>query len=326
MFATLEVPWDPSLSPAPLVVNRYVRTSTSTCLISATTLPRYASSAKPDRPRSRGVGWAGAARRAATCGVAVWLWIRASGRRGRDGHGLGGAGGHRLRPERLGYVTARRRATVASRSRGHSPKSTSRKVCRSNKVRSSRTRRRDAESRMALSEERVEAADEACGERGAIPGRPGTAPRLTRLVEAGVATQVELEAAQARRLVRCPLQLTREQVLVSNGGGTRRTSLNDPSSVLRSAYGDSRKEAQPGETVSPSPPAAASHGRHLQDRGTWNRSKSRWRQRGYINRVRPRQRSLPARCVPRLPHTGPSDHHGTDRRPTKAPSSCASAS
>jgi RND family efflux transporter MFP subunit len=80
-----------------------------------------------------------------------------------------------------------------------------------------------------------------------------TLGRLTRLVGAGVATQVELEAAQAQvDSFDARIQLAREQVKVAEREvALSRTSLDD--TVIRAPFSGVAisKDAQPGETVSP---------------------------------------------------------------------------
>jgi RND family efflux transporter MFP subunit len=212
---------------------------------------------EPDRPRRRWVGWLVLLVAGGACGVAAWLWIarerplevevaRVSER---------AAGAQAAVLNASGYVTARRRATVASKITGTL---TEVNVEEGMAVKEGQILARldDAtlKATLALSEARVEAARRGMRENEVrFEEARVTLARLTRLVEAGVATQVELEAAQAQAdSFDARIQLTREQVQVAEREvALARTTLND--TIIRAPFSGMAisKDAQPGETVSP---------------------------------------------------------------------------
>jgi RND family efflux transporter MFP subunit len=150
-------------------------------------------------------------------------------------------------------VTARRRATVASKITGTLIEVN---VEEGMAVKEGQVLARldDAtlKATLALSEARVEAARRGMRENEVrFQEARVTLARLTRLVTAGVATQVELEAAQAQvdsfdaRIQLTQVQVAEREVALS------RTSLDD--TIIRAPFSGMAisKDAQPGETVSP---------------------------------------------------------------------------
>ena len=212
---------------------------------------------EPDRPRRRWVGWLVLLVAIGACGVAVWVWMTRERPLAVEIATVSerAAGAQAAVLNASGYVTARRRATVASKITGTL---TEVNVEEGMAVKEGQVLARldDAtlKATLALAEARVEAARRGVRENEVRfqEGRV-TLARLTRLVEAGVATQVELEAAQAQvDSFDARIQLTREQVQVAEREvALSRTTLND--TVIRAPFSGMAisKDAQPGETVSP---------------------------------------------------------------------------
>jgi RND family efflux transporter MFP subunit len=191
------------------------------------------------------------------CGAAAWLWITRERPLEVEVTTVSerAAGAQAAVLNASGYVTARRRATVASKITG---KLIEVNVEEGMAVRQGQVLARldDAtlKATLALAEARVDAARRGVRENEVrFQEAQVTLARLTRLVEAGVATQVELEAAQAQvDSFDARIQLTREQVLVAEREvALARTSLDD--TVIRAPFSGVAisKDAQPGETVSP---------------------------------------------------------------------------
>ena len=212
---------------------------------------------EPDRPRRRWVGWLVLLVAMGACGVAVWLWITRERPLAVEIAAVSerAAGAQAAVLNASGYVTARRRATVASKITGTL---TEVNVEEGMAVKEGQVLARldDAtlKATLALSEARVEAARRGVRENEVrFQEARVTLARLTRLVEAGVATQVEVEASQAQvDSFDARIQLTREQVQVAEREvALARTSLND--TVIRAPFSGMAisKDAQPGETVSP---------------------------------------------------------------------------
>jgi len=212
---------------------------------------------EPDRPSRRWVGWVVLLLVIGACGAAAWLWLTRERPLEVEVTTVSerAAGAQAAVLNASGYVTARRRATVASKITG---KLIEVNVEEGMAVRQGQVLARldDAtlKATLALAEARVDAARRGVRENEVrFQEAQVTLARLTRLVEAGVATQVELEAAQAQvDSFDARIQLTREQVLVAEREvALARTSLDD--TVIRAPFSGMAisKDAQPGETVSP---------------------------------------------------------------------------
>ena len=154
-----------------------------------------------------------------------------------------------------GYVTARRRATIASKITGTLVEVN---VEEGMPVRAGQVLARldDASLRaqLRLAEAQVEAARRGVRENEVrLKEATLSVERLTRLIPNGIATQAELEAAQAQLdSFDARIQAAREQVRVAEQQvALARTSLDD--TVIRAPFSGVAisKDAQPGETVSP---------------------------------------------------------------------------
>jgi len=154
-----------------------------------------------------------------------------------------------------GYVTARRRATVASKITG---KLVEVNVEEGMAVRSGQVLARldDAALRAALSlaEAQVAAAQLSVRENEVrLKEAQLTLTRVTRLIAAGISTQAEVEAAQAQvDTFDARILAAREQVRVAEQqAALAKTNLDD--TVIRAPFSGVAisKDAQPGETVSP---------------------------------------------------------------------------
>jgi RND family efflux transporter MFP subunit len=154
-----------------------------------------------------------------------------------------------------GYVTARRRATVASKITG---KLVEVNVEEGMAVREGQVLARldDATLRatLALAEAQAEAARRGVRENEVrLHEAQLTLARLTRLIKDGIVSQAELEAAQAQvDSLDARIQAAREQVRVAEGEVVlARTNLDD--TIIRAPFSGMAisKDAQPGETVSP---------------------------------------------------------------------------
>jgi RND family efflux transporter MFP subunit len=154
-----------------------------------------------------------------------------------------------------GYVTARRRATVASKITG---KLIEVNVEEGMAVRQGQILARldDAALRatLALADAQVAAAHRGIRENEVrLHEAQLTLTRLTRLVQEGVSSQAELEAAQAQvDVFDARILAAREQVRVAEQqAALARTNLDD--AIIRAPFSGVAisKDAQPGETVSP---------------------------------------------------------------------------
>jgi len=212
---------------------------------------------EPDRPGRRWVGWLVVLIAVGAGGVAAWQWItrerpievetvvvseRASGTQAAVLNASG-------------YVTARRRATVASKITG---KLVEVNVEEGMAVREGQVLARldDATLRatLALAEAQAEAARRGVRENEVrVHEARLTLARLTRLIKDGIVSQAELEAAQAQvDSFDARIEAARQQVRVAEGEvALARTNLDD--TIIRAPFSGMAisKDAQPGETVSP---------------------------------------------------------------------------
>jgi RND family efflux transporter MFP subunit len=154
-----------------------------------------------------------------------------------------------------GYVTARRRATVASKITG---KLVEVNVEEGMAVRQGQILARldDAALRagLALAEAQVAAAQRSVRENEVrLKEAQLTLTRTSRLIGAGISTQAEVEAAQAQvDTYDARILAAREQVRVAEQqAALARTNLDD--TIIRAPFSGIAisKDAQPGETVSP---------------------------------------------------------------------------
>jgi len=212
---------------------------------------------EPDRPSRRWVGWLVLLLVIGASGAAAWVWITRERPLEVEVTTVSqrAAGAQAAVLNASGYVTARRRATVASKITG---KLVEVNVEEGMAVREGQVLARldDAtlKATLALAEARVEAARRGVRENEVrFQEAKLTLTRLTRLVTAGVATQAEVEAAQAQfDSFDARIQLAHEQVLVAEREvALARTSLDD--TIIRAPFSGMAisKDAQPGETVSP---------------------------------------------------------------------------
>ena len=212
---------------------------------------------EPDRPSRRWVGWVVLLLLLGASSAAAWVWITRERPLEVEVTTVSqrAAGAQAAVLNASGYVTARRRATVASKITG---KLVEVNVEEGMAVREGQVLARldDAtlKATLALAEARVDAARRGVRENEVrFEEAKLTLARLTRLVTAGVATQAEVEAAQAQfDSFDARIQLAREQVLVAEREvALARTSLDD--TIIRAPFSGMAisKDAQPGETVSP---------------------------------------------------------------------------
>jgi len=211
----------------------------------------------PDRPARRWIGWVVLLVVAGAGGAAAWQWAtrerpvavetavvseRASGMQA-------------VVLNASGYVTARRRATVASKITGTLVEVN---VEEGMAVKEGQVLARldDATLRatLALAEAQVEAARTGVRENEVrFHEAQLTLARLTRLIKDGIVTQAELEAAQAQvDSFDARIQAAREQVRVAEREvALAKANLDD--TIIRAPFSGVAisKDAQPGETVSP---------------------------------------------------------------------------
>jgi RND family efflux transporter MFP subunit len=212
---------------------------------------------QPDRPARRWIGWVVLLITVIAGGAAAWHWLtrerplevetvvvseRASGTQAAVLNASG-------------YVTARRRATVASKITG---KLVEVNVEEGMAVREGQVLARldDATLRatLALAEAQADLARRGVRETEVrLHEAQLTLTRLTRLIKDGIVSQAELEAAQAQvDSLDARIQAAREQVRVAEGEvALARTNLDD--TIIRAPFSGMAisKDAQPGETVSP---------------------------------------------------------------------------
>src|SRR5687768_6379251 len=212
---------------------------------------------EPDRPRRRWVGWLVAALIAAAVGAAAWRWF------GRERLievetaivSERAAGTQAAVLNAAGYVTARRRATVASKITG---KLVEVNVEEGMAVRQGQVLARldDATLRatLALAEAQTAAARRGVRESEVrLHEAQLTLARLNRLIASGLSTQAEVEAAQAQvDSYDARILAAQEQVRVAEQQvALAQTNLDD--TIIRAPFSGVAisKDAQPGETVSP---------------------------------------------------------------------------
>jgi RND family efflux transporter MFP subunit len=212
---------------------------------------------QPDRPARRWIGWLVVLIAITAGGVAAWQWVtrerpmevqtmvvseRASGTQAAVLNASG-------------YVTARRRATVASKITG---KLIEVNVEEGMAIKEGQVLARldDATLRamLALAEAQAEAARRGVRENEVrLHEAQLTLARLTRLIKDGIVSQAELEAAQAQAdSFDARIQAAREQVRVAEGEvALARANLDD--TIIRAPFSGMAisKDAQVGETVSP---------------------------------------------------------------------------
>jgi HlyD family secretion protein len=211
----------------------------------------------PEHPRRRWIAWSALVILVCAAGVAAWQWStrerpiqvetvavleRAAGRQAAVLNASG-------------YVTARRRATIASKITG---KLVEVNVEEGMAVREGQILARldDATLRatLALAEAQVEAARRGVRENEVrLNEAKLTFTRLSRLIKEGLVTQAELEAAEAQvDSFDARILAAREQVKVAEQQvALAKTNLDD--TIIRAPFSGVAisKDAQPGETVSP---------------------------------------------------------------------------
>jgi HlyD family secretion protein len=201
----------------------------------------------PERPRRRWIAWSVLAILVCAAGVAAWQWsTRERPIQVETVAVLERAAGTQAAVlNASGYVTARRRATVASKITG---KLVEVNVEEGMAVREGQVLARldDATLRatLALAEAQTEAR---------LNEAKLTFTRLSRLIKEGLVTQAELEAAEAQvDSFDARILAAREQVKVAEQQvALAKTNLDD--TIIRAPFSGVAisKDAQPGETVSP---------------------------------------------------------------------------
>ena len=212
---------------------------------------------EPDRPRRRWVGWLVAALIAGAVGAAAWRWFARERPIEVETAIVSerAAGTQAAVLNAAGYVTARRRATVASKITG---KLVEVNVEEGMAVREGQVLARldDATLRatLALAEAQTAAARRGVRENEVrLHEAQLTLARLNRLIASGLSTQAEVEAAQAQvDSYDARILAAQEQVRVAEQQvALARTNLDD--TIIRAPFSGVAisKDAQPGETVSP---------------------------------------------------------------------------
>jgi RND family efflux transporter MFP subunit len=211
----------------------------------------------PGRRTGRRVGWLLLLIMASAGGLAAWRWT-ARGQLLEVETAIvseRAAGSQAAILNATGYVTARRRATVASQITG--------KLIEVNVEEGMAVRRGQILARLddaalratlALADAQVAAARRGVRENEVrFHEAQLTLARLTRLVADGISTQAELEAAQAQvDAFDARVVSAREQIRVAEQqAALARTNLDD--AIIRAPFSGVAisKDAQPGETVSP---------------------------------------------------------------------------
>jgi RND family efflux transporter MFP subunit len=212
---------------------------------------------EPERPRRRWVGWLLMALIAAAAGAAAWQWFTRERPLEVETAVVTerAAGTQAAVLNAAGYVTARRRATVASKITG---KLVEVNVEEGMSVREGQVLARldDATLRatLALAEAQASAARRGVRENEVrLHEAQLTLARLNRLIASGLSTQAEVEAAQAQvDSYDARILAAQEQVRVAEQQvALAQTNLDD--TVIRAPFSGVAisKDAQPGETVSP---------------------------------------------------------------------------
>jgi RND family efflux transporter MFP subunit len=211
----------------------------------------------PERPRRRWIAWSSLVILVCAAGVAAWQWsTRERPIQVETVAVLERAAGTQAAVlNASGYVTARRRATVASKITG---KLVEVNVEEGMAVREGQVLARldDATLRatLALAEAQTEAARRGVRENEVrLNEAKLTFTRLSRLIKEGLVTQAELEAAEAQvDSFDARILAAREQVKVAEQQvALAKTNLDD--TIIRAPFSGVAisKDAQPGETVSP---------------------------------------------------------------------------
>jgi RND family efflux transporter MFP subunit len=212
---------------------------------------------EPDRPARRWVAWLVTLVIVAAGGYAAWRWISRERPIEVETATVSerAAGAQAAVLNATGYVTARRRATVASKITG---KLIEVNVEEGMAVRQGQVLARldDATLRatLALAEAQVAAARRGVRENEVrLTEAQLTLARLNRLINNGLSTQAEVEAAQAQvDTFDARILAAQEQVRVAEQQvALARTNLDD--TIIRAPFTGVAisKDAQPGETVSP---------------------------------------------------------------------------
>lgn len=211
----------------------------------------------PERPRRRWIAWSALVILVCAAGVGAWQWsTRERPIQVETVAVLERAAGTQAAVlNASGYVTARRRATVASKITG---KLVEVNVEEGMAVREGQVLARldDATLRatLALAEAQTEAARRGVRENEVrLNEAKLTFTRLSRLIKEGLVTQAELEAAEAQvDSFDARILAAREQVKVAEQQVVlAKTNLDD--TIIRAPFSGIAisKDAQPGETVSP---------------------------------------------------------------------------
>ena len=212
---------------------------------------------EPDRPARRWVTWLVLAIIVAAGGYGAWRWVARERPMEVETATVSerAAGAQAAVLNATGYVTARRRATVASKLTG---KLVEVNVEEGMAVRQGQVLARldDATLRagLALAEAQAAAARRGVRENEVrLHEAQLTLARLTRLLNSGLSTQAEVEAAQAQvDTFDARILAAQEQVRVADQQVVlARTNLDD--TIIRAPFSGVAisKDAQPGETVSP---------------------------------------------------------------------------
>jgi len=212
---------------------------------------------EPDRPGRRWIAWVVLLAVAALAGVAGWRWFTRERPIEVETATVSerAAGTQAAVLNAAGYVTARRRATVASKITG---KLVEVNVEEGMAVREGQVLARldDATLRatLALAEAQTQAARRGVRENEVrLHEAQLTLARLNRLIASGLSTQAEVEAAQAQvDSYDARILAAQEQVRVAEQqAALAQTNLDD--TIIRAPFSGVAisKDAQPGETVSP---------------------------------------------------------------------------
>ena len=212
---------------------------------------------EPDRPGRRWIAWVVLLAVAALVGVAGWRWFTRERPLEVETAVVSerAAGTQAAVLNAAGYVTARRRATVASKITG---KLVEVNVEEGMAVRQGQVLARldDATLRatLALAEAQTAAARRGVRESEVrLHEAQLTLARLNRLIASGLSTQAEVEAAQAQvDSYDARILAAQEQVRVAEQQvALAQTNLDD--TIIRAPFSGVAisKDAQPGETVSP---------------------------------------------------------------------------
>jgi len=212
---------------------------------------------EPDRPGRRWIAWVVLLAVAALSGVAGWRWFTRERPLEVETAVVSerAAGAQAAVLNAAGYVTARRRATVASKITG---KLVEVNVEEGMAVRQGQVLARldDATLRatLALAEAQTAAARRGVRESEVrLHEAQLTLARLNRLIASGLSTQAEVEAAQAQvDSYDARILAAQEQVRVAEQQvALAQTNLDD--TIIRAPFSGVAisKDAQPGETVSP---------------------------------------------------------------------------